>query len=277
MQRYPSGFRFPGGESFTEMQTRITGTVDRARAPRTAASASSRCPTPTRSRRRWPHALGTHLDLFQRIVDVAVLGDRHRCTAPAARSVLTVNSTGATSPTLVAVVSESFDLADARPSSPPAPSVRPASASSTSRRAGATSVVDLEAREAAGRARSAEYLAAACSPTCPTPTPAPDAAPRARRAGRGRVGRRLARRRLRRRPTTASCSWPRSCVADRRGGRRRRPSRRPTAHGACPAHPRRRSLAFVAPRQRARRGRPAALPLVRTAARPRRPRLPATN
>ena len=27
VQRYPSGFRFPDGESFTEMQTRITGTL----------------------------------------------------------------------------------------------------------------------------------------------------------------------------------------------------------------------------------------------------------
>src|SRR3954454_2277931 len=27
VQRYPSGFRFPGGESFTEMQARITGAV----------------------------------------------------------------------------------------------------------------------------------------------------------------------------------------------------------------------------------------------------------
>ena len=29
VQRYPSGFRFPGGESFTEMQTRITSTLAR--------------------------------------------------------------------------------------------------------------------------------------------------------------------------------------------------------------------------------------------------------
>src|SRR5215204_5788987 len=29
VQRYPSGFRFPEGESFVEMQTRITGTLER--------------------------------------------------------------------------------------------------------------------------------------------------------------------------------------------------------------------------------------------------------
>ena len=36
VQRHPSGFRFPGGESFAEMQTRIVGTLDRlvARHPR---------------------------------------------------------------------------------------------------------------------------------------------------------------------------------------------------------------------------------------------------
>ena len=54
VQRYPSGFRFPGGESFTEMQARIT--VD-ARptwpsAPRARPSWPSR--TPTRSRRPSP-------------------------------------------------------------------------------------------------------------------------------------------------------------------------------------------------------------------------------
>ena len=29
VQRYPSGFRFPSGESFAEMQTRVTGTIDK--------------------------------------------------------------------------------------------------------------------------------------------------------------------------------------------------------------------------------------------------------
>src|SRR5688500_560341 len=31
VQRYPSGFRFPGGESFAEMQVRMTGALDRLR------------------------------------------------------------------------------------------------------------------------------------------------------------------------------------------------------------------------------------------------------
>src|SRR5215213_3259869 len=31
VQRYPSGFRFPRGESFTEMQTRIVGAIERLR------------------------------------------------------------------------------------------------------------------------------------------------------------------------------------------------------------------------------------------------------
>ena len=50
----PAAFRFPGGESFTEMQPRIVGA---ARPPRRRApgpDASSSCRTPTRSRRRWP-------------------------------------------------------------------------------------------------------------------------------------------------------------------------------------------------------------------------------
>ena len=53
VQRYPSGFRFPGGESFTDMQTRMVDTVDRLRAKHPAVS-SSPCRTPTRSRRPWP-------------------------------------------------------------------------------------------------------------------------------------------------------------------------------------------------------------------------------
>jgi hypothetical protein len=43
VQRYPSGFRFPGGESFAEMQTRICD----------AGAPSSPCPMPIPSRRRW--------------------------------------------------------------------------------------------------------------------------------------------------------------------------------------------------------------------------------
>ena len=69
VQRYPSGFRFPGGESFAEMQARIGRDHGRASCrPPSGRDRSSPCRTPTRSRRRVADALGTHLDLFQRIV-----------------------------------------------------------------------------------------------------------------------------------------------------------------------------------------------------------------
>ena len=66
VQRYPSGFRFPGGESFTEMQTRMTGTLARlvlAHPGYTIVAVSHADPIKTAV----AHALGTHLDLFQRI------------------------------------------------------------------------------------------------------------------------------------------------------------------------------------------------------------------
>ncbi|HUP85653.1 MAG TPA: MSMEG_4193 family putative phosphomutase [Acidimicrobiales bacterium] len=67
VQRYPSGFRFPGGESFAEMQTRITGAVAAlvARHPGgTIVCVSHADPI----KAAVAAALGTHLDLFQRIV-----------------------------------------------------------------------------------------------------------------------------------------------------------------------------------------------------------------
>ena len=92
VQRYPSGFRFPGGESFSEMQTRITTTVARLAAAHrgeTIVAVSHADPI----KAVLADALGTHLDLFQRIVvspcSVSVIwyGD----SGPA---VLTANSTG---------------------------------------------------------------------------------------------------------------------------------------------------------------------------------------
>jgi probable phosphoglycerate mutase len=67
VQRYPSGFRFPGGESFTEMQTRICSTLDRlvARHPGETIVAVSHA-DPIKA--ALAQSLGTHLDLFQRIV-----------------------------------------------------------------------------------------------------------------------------------------------------------------------------------------------------------------
>ena len=67
VQRYPSGFRFPGGESFAEMQTRITATLARLAAVHRGETIVA-VSTPIPSRRLWPTRLGTHLDLFQRIV-----------------------------------------------------------------------------------------------------------------------------------------------------------------------------------------------------------------
>lgn len=66
VQSYPSGFRFPGGESFTEMQSRMVATVERLRAGHaggTVVAVSHADPI----RAAVAHAMGTHLDLFQRI------------------------------------------------------------------------------------------------------------------------------------------------------------------------------------------------------------------
>jgi probable phosphoglycerate mutase len=67
VQRYPSGFRFPGGESFGEMQSRITGALqviaERHRGGVVVAVSHA---DPIKA--AVASALGTHLDLFQRIV-----------------------------------------------------------------------------------------------------------------------------------------------------------------------------------------------------------------
>jgi probable phosphomutase (TIGR03848 family) len=67
VQRYPSGFRFPEGESFPEMQARIVGAIDklRVRHPGETVVAVSHA-DPIKA--AVASALGTHLDLFQRIV-----------------------------------------------------------------------------------------------------------------------------------------------------------------------------------------------------------------
>jgi probable phosphoglycerate mutase len=64
---YPSGFRFPGGESFVEMQTRTVSALERLRKahPGQTIVAVSHADT---IKAAVAHALGTHLDLFQRIV-----------------------------------------------------------------------------------------------------------------------------------------------------------------------------------------------------------------
>jgi probable phosphoglycerate mutase len=67
VQRYPSGFRFPDGESFAEMQTRITGTLA-ALAARHRGGVIVAVSHADPIKAAVAHALGTHLDLFQRIV-----------------------------------------------------------------------------------------------------------------------------------------------------------------------------------------------------------------
>jgi len=92
VQRYPSGFRFPGGESFSEMQQRMVSTLDRlALAHRGKAVVAVSHADPIKA--AVAHALGTHLDLFQRIVvsPCSVSAILHTTTGPI---VLAVNSTG---------------------------------------------------------------------------------------------------------------------------------------------------------------------------------------
>ena len=66
VQRHPSGFRFPDGESFMEMQTRMTDTlarlVERHRGGVVIAVSHA---DPIKA--ALAHALGMHLDLFQRL------------------------------------------------------------------------------------------------------------------------------------------------------------------------------------------------------------------
>jgi probable phosphomutase (TIGR03848 family) len=92
VQRTPSSFRFPGGESFAEMQLRIVSTIDRLRAAHpggTIVCVSHADPI----KAAIAHAIGTHLDLFQRIVvspaSVSVLA-----FLDGGPVVLSVNSTG---------------------------------------------------------------------------------------------------------------------------------------------------------------------------------------
>ncbi len=92
VQRAPSTFTFPGGESFTAMQNRIVGAIDRLRAAHPGGvivCVSHADPI----KAAVAHALGTHIDLFQRIVisTCSVTAIAYGMGAPV---VLTVNSTG---------------------------------------------------------------------------------------------------------------------------------------------------------------------------------------
>ena len=101
VQRAPSTFRFPGGESFTEMQTRMVSTIDRLRAAhRGGVVVCVSHADPIKA--AVAHAMGTHIDLFQRIVigTCSITAIAYSVGGPV---VLTVNSTGGS-------------LADLRPS-----------------------------------------------------------------------------------------------------------------------------------------------------------------
>lgn len=92
VQRAPSTFTFPGGESFTAMQNRMVARLDRLRAAHAGGvivCVSHADPI----KAAVAHALGTHIDLFQRIVisTCSVTAIAYGAGAPA---VLTVNSTG---------------------------------------------------------------------------------------------------------------------------------------------------------------------------------------
>lgn len=92
VQKSPSSFRFPNGESFTEMQTRIVSAVHALCAKHpggTIVCVSHADPI----KAAVAHAMGTHLDLFQRIVisTCSVSAVAYTTSGPI---VLTVNSTG---------------------------------------------------------------------------------------------------------------------------------------------------------------------------------------
>ena len=92
VQRAPSTFTFPGGESFNAMQTRMVTAIDRLRvlhAGGVIVCVSHADPI----KAAVAHAMGTHIDLFQRIVigTCSITAIAYGMGAPI---VLTVNSTG---------------------------------------------------------------------------------------------------------------------------------------------------------------------------------------
>jgi probable phosphomutase (TIGR03848 family) len=99
VQRYPSGFRFPKGESFAEMQTRMCGALADlvAKHPGETIVAVSHADT---IKAAVAAAMGTHLDLFQRIVvsPCSITAITYTSGGPI---VLAVNSTGDDLTTLV--------------------------------------------------------------------------------------------------------------------------------------------------------------------------------
>ncbi len=92
VQNYPSGFRFPRGESFSEMQTRMTGAITElvGKHPGETIVAVSHADT---IKAAVADAVGTPLDLFQRIVisPCSVSAVMYTMNGPI---VLAINSTG---------------------------------------------------------------------------------------------------------------------------------------------------------------------------------------
>ena len=100
VQRSPSTFRFPNGESFTEMQTRMINALDKLRKlhPGGTIVCVSHADT---IKAAVAHAMGTHIDLFQRIV-----------ISPASISAVTWHTGGAI---VLAVNSTGRPLTELRP------------------------------------------------------------------------------------------------------------------------------------------------------------------
>ena len=92
VQRAPSTFTFPGGEIFSGMQHRIVSAIDKLRAAHpggTIVCVSHADPI----KAAVAHALGTHLDLFQRIV-ISTCAISVLVFSTGGPAVLAVNSTG---------------------------------------------------------------------------------------------------------------------------------------------------------------------------------------
>jgi probable phosphomutase (TIGR03848 family) len=98
IQRYPAGFRFPGGESFAEMQARMNATVDTLvrRHPGHTVVAVSHADL---IKAALATAIGTPLDLFQRILvsPGSISAVAYGASGPL---VLCVNNVGADLPAL---------------------------------------------------------------------------------------------------------------------------------------------------------------------------------
>ena len=100
VQSAPSTFRFPNGESFTEMQTRMVSALDRLRLAHPGGTIVCVSHADT-IKAAVAHALGTHIDLFQRIV-----------ISPASVSALTWHAGG---PIVLAVNSTGRPLTELKP------------------------------------------------------------------------------------------------------------------------------------------------------------------